>query len=115
MKTNLESWFEKKRDCFDIAEPGDGHELRFLDKLKEHKKEEKVVTARSLNWWKPLVAAAAIVLIVFAGYATVKPKISKAVKTCLKWSSCLMSTTTMFSCGLYSANFLRASSKSFVE
>ncbi|RXG15677.1 hypothetical protein DSM03_10290 [Leeuwenhoekiella aestuarii] len=76
MKTNLENWFEEQRDCFDIAEPGDGHELRFLDKLKERKKEEKVVTTRTLDWWKPLAAAAAIVLIVFAGYATVKPTVS---------------------------------------
>ena len=71
MKTNLENWFEEQRNCFDIAEPGDGHELRFLNKLKETQVEEK--TVKKLDWWKPLASAAAIVLIVFAGYATLKP------------------------------------------
>ena len=71
MKPNLENWFEEQRDCFDIAEPGDGHELRFLNKLKETQVEEK--TVKKLDWWKPLASAAAIVLIVFAGYATLKP------------------------------------------
>lgn len=76
MKTNLENWFEEQRDCFDTAEPGDGHELRFLDKLKEQ--QEATKASSRLDWWKPLAAAAAIVLIVFAGYATVKPTVSNA-------------------------------------
>jgi len=71
MKPNLENWFEEQRDCFDIAEPGDGHELRFLNKLKETQVEEK--TVKKLDWWKPLASAAAILLVVFAGYATIKP------------------------------------------
>ena len=71
MKTNLENWFEEQRDCFDIAEPGDGHELRFLNKLKENQTEEKPV--KKLDWWNPLASAAAILLVVFAGYATIKP------------------------------------------
>ena len=41
MKTNLENWFEEQRDCFDIAQPDDGHELRFLNKLKENQTEAK--------------------------------------------------------------------------
>ena len=71
MKTNLENWFEEQRDCFDIAQPDDGHELRFLNKLKENQTEEKPV--KKLDWWKPLASAAAILLVVFAGYATIKP------------------------------------------
>lgn len=71
MKTNLENWFEEQRDCFDIAQPDDGHELRFLNKLKENQTKEKPV--KKLDWWKPLASAAAILLVVFAGYATIKP------------------------------------------
>lgn len=71
MKTNLENWFEEQRDCFDIAQPDDGHELRFLNKLKENQTEKKPV--KKLDWWKPLASAAAILLVVFAGYATIKP------------------------------------------
>ncbi len=66
MKTNLEDWFKEQRDCFDIAEPHQGHESRFLEKL--HSQQQKPKRLKHLDWWKPLVSSAAVVLLVFMGY-----------------------------------------------
>lgn len=61
-KDNLDKWFEEQRDCFDLAEPNDGHRERFLDKLNANTQETKVISLA--QWWKPLAVAASIVLIV---------------------------------------------------
>ncbi|MCC4213229.1 DUF4179 domain-containing protein [Leeuwenhoekiella parthenopeia] len=64
MKTNLEDWFKEQRDCFDIAEPAEDHQLRFLEKLQKQEPKKK----KTLDWWKPLLSAAAMVLLIFMGY-----------------------------------------------
>ena len=86
MKSNLENWFKEQRDCFDIAAPEEGHELRFLNKLKKEEKDPQKSTA--IDWWKPLLSIAAVLAILFIGYtgiskdkdtdlAKVSPKMAK--------------------------------------
>ena len=58
----LDKWFDEQRDCWDIAEPMDGHQARFLKKLNSTR--EKETKVRALDWWKPLLVAASIVAIV---------------------------------------------------
>lgn len=70
MKNNIDNWFEEQHNCFDIAEPSDDHEERFLYKLKAT--QDKKNPVRKLNWWKPLAAAAAVLILVITGYNTFK-------------------------------------------
>lgn len=72
MKNNIDTWFEKQRNCFDIAEPLNDHEARFIAKLQQHN--EKQTTRLGFNWWKPFAAAAAVLIIVFAGFNTFTSK-----------------------------------------
>lgn len=66
MKMNLEDWFKEQQDCFDIAEPTQDHEIRFLEKLQTQKQE--FPKQHKLDWWKPLLSVAAVVLVLFMGY-----------------------------------------------
>ena len=72
MKNNIDTWFEEQRNCFDIAEPLNDHEARFITKLQQHN--EKQTTRLGFNWWKPFAAAAAVLIIVFAGFNTFTSK-----------------------------------------
>ncbi|MGO4911834.1 hypothetical protein [Leeuwenhoekiella sp. W20_SRS_FM14] len=74
MKNKLDNWFEEQRNCFDIAEPADDHEARFLAKLKATPVNQNSV--RKLNWWKPLAAAAAVLIVFFVGYSTYQPSVN---------------------------------------
>ena len=60
---NLDKWFEDQKNCWDLAEPENGHKQRFLQKLSEDKPEKKGFTAS--EWWKPLLVAATVALIIF--------------------------------------------------
>ena len=72
MKNNIDTWFEEQRNCFDIAEPLNDHETRFITKLQQHN--EKQTTRLGFNWWKPFAAAAAVLILVFAGFNTITSK-----------------------------------------
>lgn len=72
MKNNIDTWFEEQRNCFDIAEPLNDHETRFITKLQQHN--EKQTTRLGFNWWKPFAAAAAVLILVFAGFNTFTSK-----------------------------------------
>lgn len=62
-KDNLHVLFENLKDEFDVESPNDGHELRFLSKLKGG--ETKVVKYKyaKSSFWKPLMAVAASVIL----------------------------------------------------
>ncbi len=72
---NLDKWFEQQRDCWDIADPKSGHGQRFLDKLDQNKKSGKIINLNS--WWKPLLVAASLTLLVFLGLWKTSPQKSK--------------------------------------
>jgi len=62
-KNTLENLFEDLKNEFDVEVPKDGHELRFLSKLKGE--QTKVVKLRpsKLRSWKPYIAVAASVIL----------------------------------------------------
>ncbi|GAB2772334.1 DUF4179 domain-containing protein [Salinimicrobium soli] len=63
MKTdNLKDLFDGLD--FDVAEPAAGHEGRFRDKLKEHKK-EKTNHSGVISLWLPIMSVAASLLVAF--------------------------------------------------
>jgi hypothetical protein len=63
MKTNLEQYFDKNKDLFDIYEPNEGHMERFRARLENPGKQES--GRSSLSYY--VMAIAASVLLVF-GY-----------------------------------------------
>ncbi|MFI8379921.1 hypothetical protein [Leeuwenhoekiella sp. NPDC079379] len=79
MKNNLDNWFEEQRNCFDIAEPAQDHEVRFLDKLNGTTVNKTPL--RKLNWWRPLAAAAAVLVLVFAGYSSLNTPVNADLAT----------------------------------
>lgn len=63
---NIEQLFDRLRGTFDHAEPAEGHQQRFLDKLQAS---QGVVSLerKSRSWWKPLSIAASVVLLIGIG------------------------------------------------
>lgn len=57
----IEHLFKKLEGNFDLEEPRDGHDLRFLAKLESHSP-VKSDSNRSFNWWKSLAVAATLLL-----------------------------------------------------
>jgi len=65
-KENLENLFNELQGSFDIKEPKEGHEQRFLQKLKLSKDETSEVvqiTRTRKSWFKPLSIAASLVIL----------------------------------------------------
>lgn len=66
-KETIEELFTRLEGQLDIAEPENGHELRFLERLNA----DKGVVAlpkKERNFWKPLSIAASIALVCVLGY-----------------------------------------------
>ncbi|WP_299435820.1 hypothetical protein [uncultured Maribacter sp.] len=63
-KDSINKLFTNLEGAFDINEPQEGHQNRFLDKLQE---KESVITSskKNISFWKPLSIAASIALISF--------------------------------------------------
>lgn len=75
MKTNkLETLFENLKNEFDIEEPNTGHELRFLSKLKGEKMKVVEFKSNRFQFWKPLMAVAASVVLCAFVYISVQQK-----------------------------------------
>lgn len=58
---SIEHLFKKLEGNFDLVEPRDGHDLRFLAKLESHSS-IKTGHNRSFIWWKSLAVAATLLL-----------------------------------------------------
>ncbi|MGX1930668.1 hypothetical protein [Flagellimonas sp. 2504JD4-2] len=79
-KDNLDQLFERLQGNFNLEEPKDGHQERFLEKLNQSK---GVVTLKKqkTTWWKPLSVAASIILLcalglkLFNGQPTLKEQV----------------------------------------
>ncbi|MEO8933919.1 MAG: hypothetical protein ABI295_06385 [Xanthomarina sp.] len=71
MKTdNINTLFDNLKDVFDVDEPNSGHLKRFLDKLKDQKKDEileetTVKFSKTRFFWKPLIGITATLVLVF--------------------------------------------------
>lgn len=63
---NIEQLFNKLQGTFDIEEPREGHQDRFLEKLQASQGVVSLDTKRR-SWWKPLSIAASVVLLVAVG------------------------------------------------
>jgi hypothetical protein len=57
---NIDELIDKARPYFDLEEPREGHNARFIEKLNASPAEP----ARDISWWKPLLIAASILLVV---------------------------------------------------
>lgn len=68
--------FKQLQGSFDTEDPKEGHQLRFLEKLKDGKPTIAQTRARKLNWLKPLAIAASLILMVglYFGKAVVGPE-----------------------------------------
>ncbi len=61
-KDHLHSLFERLENEFDIEQPNNGHEQRFLDKLNAQN-QQLTESKPTFKLWKPLLAVAATVVI----------------------------------------------------
>ncbi|MGM5470405.1 hypothetical protein ACS386_09010 [Flavobacteriaceae bacterium LMO-SS05] len=62
-KNTLETLFENLKHEFDVENPNDGHELRFLSKLKGGETTIVKLNYTRSSFWKPLMAVAASVVL----------------------------------------------------
>jgi len=60
----LNTLFENMKDGFDIEVPNAGHELRFLDKLKQQTLADNATSKRHV--WKPLLGIAASIVLILS-------------------------------------------------
>lgn len=65
-KDNIEILFENFKNKFDIEEPNSGHKQRFLSKLKAEKTGVVKLNPSKSNFWKPLLAIAASLVLLLA-------------------------------------------------
>lgn len=62
-KDKLYTLFENLKDEFDVENPNEGHELRFLSKLKNGETTSVKFKYSRTSFWKPLMAVAASVIL----------------------------------------------------
>lgn len=76
----IEELFKNLQGSFDIEEPGEGHEERFLQKLSNSDGVVRL-TPKKNNWWRPLSIAASIMLLFAVGASlyTSRPSIDEQV------------------------------------
>ena len=67
-KDKIDELFIKLNDQFDIEEPKNGHEIRFMQKLNAQNNETVVLItqpkSKGMSWWKPLSIAASLFFLV---------------------------------------------------
>jgi len=71
-KDTIDELFENLNGEFDINKPKEGHELRFLDKLKGHTMASNTIKKSSGFNWKPFLAIAASVVICLSVFMTLQ-------------------------------------------
>ena len=88
-KHNIDELFKNLEHDFDVENPNNGHETRFLDKLNNKDKSVIKITRSRNNTWKPLLgiaASIALIITLFLGsqqqnesrdLASVSPKMSE--------------------------------------
>ena len=67
---NLEDVFKSMQGGFDLHEPAQGHEQRFLEKLQQQKQETVTLHKKKTHWRKPLSIAASVLLLLSVGVYT---------------------------------------------
>ncbi|WP_296383385.1 hypothetical protein [Winogradskyella sp.] len=71
-KDTIDELFDNLKDEFDIKEPNQGHELRFLDKLKTNDMVSNDSKKSSGFNWKPFLAIAASLVICLSVFTTLQ-------------------------------------------
>ncbi|RIA09576.1 hypothetical protein OE09_1415 [Flavobacteriaceae bacterium MAR_2010_72] len=66
MNKDIGTIFENLRNEFDVENPNDGHQERFLNKLKGQQSNIIDLKASNKNYWKPLLAVAASLVLCFS-------------------------------------------------
>ena len=72
-KDSLDSLFERLQGEFDVVEPQNGHQERFLEKLNQGQG-TIALNKKKASWWKPLSIAASIALVAILGYQAFGPQ-----------------------------------------
>lgn len=77
---NIEELFKELKGTFDLEEPREGHQERFLEKLSAARGVVHISSQRR-NWWKPLSIAASFILLFGLGIAfyTSQPTVEEQV------------------------------------
>lgn len=65
-KNTLDELFNDLEGTFDVEQTPDGHQRRFMDRLKQQEASEQASDSRS--WWRPLSIAASIIVIFGIGF-----------------------------------------------
>jgi hypothetical protein len=73
-KDNLHTLFENLKHEFDVENPKDGHELRFLSKLKGGETKVVKLNHTKTSFWKPLLAVAASVVLCVSILTVIRQK-----------------------------------------
>lgn len=73
-KNNLEVLFENLKNEFNIENPRNGHEDRFLAKLKGQDSKVVELKTRKSNFWKPFIAVAASVILCVSIFMVLQQK-----------------------------------------
>ena len=72
-KDNIDNLFENFRSDFDLETPNNGHQERFLAKLKNQNPENHISSANHFNYWKPFLSIAASLVICFSVFTLLNP------------------------------------------
>lgn len=63
---NLENWFNQNEGSFDIEEPQEGHQARFLDRLNASRGTIGL-HRKNKSWWRPFSIAASVIVLMALG------------------------------------------------
>lgn len=64
---NLNTLFDNLKGTFDMEEPQEGHQQRFLEKLEASKGVVSIQKKKN-SWWRPLSIAASVVILLGVGF-----------------------------------------------
>ncbi|TNJ44929.1 hypothetical protein KFZ70_12380 [Tamlana fucoidanivorans] len=74
MDNKFENLFKDLEGYFDIETPHSDHENRFLNKLAKQNNQKLMVAKPKVNFWKPLVAVAASIILLISVFITLAPE-----------------------------------------
>ncbi|MFT5862069.1 MAG: hypothetical protein ACI828_000715 [Flavobacteriales bacterium] len=76
-KDNIDQLFNRLGGNFDTSSPSADHKAKFLEKLQTPQEETSEVKVIKLQWWKPLLIAASVLLMagmLFTNISTIEAK-----------------------------------------
>lgn len=74
-KDTIDTLFDNLQGTFDIEEPNEGHQQRFLEKLKTSQGVASIQKKKG-SWWKPLSIAASVAILLGIGFSLFNTSLS---------------------------------------